>query len=178
MFFPRLCRPMCGSGSALPGTALFLRGSAPIAPGSMRKRLPGATLWLVSPNSLGQSPIKIPQLPEGPQPLPHIGRHSRKEQSLKICVDANETSSWHLEFTDQLPEVQTFRSGGPSSVMHSAESGAALIHEPPLLSAVGSNSPAVFRRISDTQSKSRVGNASFRSRRSFRIMPRKKWAFP
>ncbi len=96
---------MCGSGYALPGTALFLRGSAPIAPGSMRKRLPGATLWLVPPNSLGQSPIKIPQLPEGPQPLPHIGRHSRKEQSLIICVDANETSSWHPRKTASVVAV-------------------------------------------------------------------------
>jgi len=49
-----------------------------------------------------------------------------------------------------------------------------MILEPPLLAAGGQNGDAVFQGISDTQLKPRIRNASFRSRRSVQIMPRKK----
>jgi len=41
-----------------------------------------------------------------------------------------------------------------------------MIREPPLLAADGQNGGAVFQGILDTHSQPRVGNSSFRSRRS------------
>jgi hypothetical protein len=84
---PRLCRPMCGRGFALPETApIFLWGCAPPLwrCGKSSNRVADPSLCLI-PKHRGVAQ-KQTCIPYGrAKPLPHIGRQSRESILPNLC---------------------------------------------------------------------------------------------
>jgi len=98
----RLCRPMCGSGFALPAALGFFPGLRPnclalkIVETEPEQGARKAAFYLI-PERWGRSPEeKGRRSRKGVAASAHRAAKPQEKQSSKICVDANELVSWRL----------------------------------------------------------------------------------